>query len=221
VRREDIVKAVFFGRGKPLEGVPIVEGTPWYDVDLAHGWNYDPARSRSLLAEAGLSNGFNATLLSNSQYGMEKDTAEIVQQHLQAIGIQCELKLPDWSTRVSMGTQGQYDLAINGTTADSNDPDGLTALLDTSQPPVYSRSFRLQVPRTAAALAKGRAEFDLAKRVAAYKDMQRSALEEVPFVGLAWRSQGFGLDRRVKGFTNLPGALTTSSGSTLEETYFN
>ena len=49
--------------------------------------------------------------------------------------------------------------------------------------------------------------------------MQRAALEEVPLVGLAWRSQGFGMDRRVKGFTNLPGALTTSSGAMLEETW--
>jgi peptide/nickel transport system substrate-binding protein len=56
--------------------------------------------------------------------------------------------------------------------------------------------------------------------VAIYQEMQRAALEEVPIVGLAWRSQGFGLDRRVSGFTNLPGALSTSSGGMLEYTSF-
>ena len=71
-----------------------------------------------------------------------------------------------------------------------------------------------------AALAKGRAEFDQAKRVEIYKEMQRAALEEVPLVGLAWRSQAYGMDKRVKGFTNLPGQLTASSGNMLEETYF-
>jgi peptide/nickel transport system substrate-binding protein len=50
--------------------------------------------------------------------------------------------------------------------------------------------------------------------------MQRAAIEEVPLVGLAWRSQGFGMDKSVMGFTNLPGALTNSSGAMLEETYF-
>jgi ABC-type dipeptide/oligopeptide/nickel transport system permease component len=54
IKREDIVKVAFFGRGKPLEGLPIVEGTPWYDKELAHGWNYDPARAKALLTEAGL-----------------------------------------------------------------------------------------------------------------------------------------------------------------------
>jgi peptide/nickel transport system substrate-binding protein len=73
-------------------------------------------------------------------------------------------------------------------------------------------------PRTADLLTRGRAEFDEAKRVAIYKDMQRAALEEVPLVGLAWRAQGFGMDKRVSGFSNLPGALTTSSGALLAET---
>ncbi len=220
VRREDIVKAVFSGRGKVLEGPPIVEGTPWYDKDLARGWAYDPARAKALLSEAGFPNGFQTTLLATSQYGMHKDTAEIVQQHLAAVGIQCELQLTDWSTRVSRGTRGQYDISIHGVAADNNDPDGLTSLLDTSQPPTHGRSFKVDAPRTVAALAKGRTEFDQAKRVEIYKEMQRAVLEEVPLAGLAWRSQGYGMDKGVAGFVNLPGALTTSSGGMLEETYF-
>ena len=102
VKRDDIVKVAFFGRGKPLEGVPIAEGTPWYDAELARGWNYDPAR-QGLLAGRRPPNGFQTVMLATAQFGMHKDTAEVVQQHLAAIGIQCELKLPDWSTRVSLG----------------------------------------------------------------------------------------------------------------------
>jgi len=220
VKREDIVKAAFFGRGKPLEGVPIPESTPWYDAELAHGWKYDPERAKALLSQAGFGNGFSANLLATAQYGMHKDTAEVVQQYLAAVGIQCELQLPDWSTRVARGGQGQYDIAIHGLVAENNDPDGLTPLIDTSLPPSYVRSFGLSAPRTTAALARGRAEFDQAKRIAIYKDMQRAALEEVPLAGLAWRSQGYGMDRSVKGFANLPGALTAYSGRTLEETFF-
>ncbi|CAN1496166.1 DdpA ABC-type dipeptide transport system, periplasmic component [Rhabdaerophilaceae bacterium] len=218
VKREDIVQAAFFGRGKPLEGVPIVEGTPWYDPELARGWRYDPAESKRLLAAAGVPNGFSCTMLSTAQFGMHKDTAEVVQQYLAAIGIQAELRLPDWSTRVRLGTTGQYELAIHGVAADSNDPDGLTVVMDTSLSPTHGRSFGLSAPRTSAFLAQGRAEFDQTKRVAIYKDMQRAALEEVPLVGLAWRAQGYGMVNRVTGFANLPGALSTSSGGMLAET---
>ena len=69
-------------------------------------------------------------------------------------------------------------------------------------------------------LAQGRAEFDTAKRHAIYAEVERRALEQAPAVGLAWRSQGYGMRRSVQGFRNLPGALTTSSGGTLEETWF-
>ncbi len=79
---------------------------PWWDKDLSRGWNYDPARAKALLTEAGFGNGFQTTLLATAQFGMHKDTAEIVQQHLAAIGIQCELQLPDWSTRVARGSKG-------------------------------------------------------------------------------------------------------------------
>jgi peptide/nickel transport system substrate-binding protein len=33
-----------------------------------------------------------------------------------------------------------------------------------------------------------------------------------------WRAQGYGMDRRVVGFANIPGALSTSSGALLSET---
>ena len=92
--------------------------------------------------------------------------------------------------------------------------------MDTSLSNTHSRSFSLAAPRTSAAFAAGRAEFDLAKRVEIYKDLQRAALEEVPLVGLAWRSQGFGMDKRITGFKNLPGQLSTSSGNQLEYTDF-
>ena len=220
INRDEIVRAVFVGRGKSLGGVPIPEGTPFYDDALAHRWSYDPARAKQLLAEAGFPNGFQANILATSTYAMHKGTAEIAQQHLANIGIQCTLNLPDWGSRVTLGLRGQYDMAVHGLLADSNDPDGLSPLMDTSLPASYVRSYGVQAPRTSDAFARGRAEFDQAKRVAIYREMQLAALEETPLVGLTWRAQGYAMDKSVMGFTNLPGELTTSSGGMIEETYF-
>ena len=72
---------------------------------------------------------------------------------------------------MSRGLRSQYDMAIFGTSSDNNDPDGLTVVLDTSLSPTHARSFKVDAPRTIAALAKGRAEFDQAKRVEIYRDM--------------------------------------------------
>jgi peptide/nickel transport system substrate-binding protein len=218
IRREDIVKAAFFGRGSPLEGLPIPPSSPLYDPELATGWRYDPARARALLAEAGLPNGFSTSILSTAQYGMHKDTAEVVQQHLAAVGIQAELRLPDWATRVTLGNRGQFDIAVMGTTTENNDPDGMASLIDGSLPASFVRSAGLRVPRIEELLAAGRAEFDAAKRRAIYTELQKVALAEVPIAGLAWRSQGYAMVPEVRGFKALAGALNFYSGITLEET---
>lgn len=218
IRREDIVKAAFFGRGAPLEGLPIPPGSPFHDPELAAGWRYDPARARALLAEAGVPNGFTTSILSTAQYGMHKDTAEVVQQHLAAVGIQAELRLPDWPTRVTLGNRGQFDIAVMGTTTENNDPDGMSNLLDGSLPASFVRSAGLRIPRIEELLAQGRREFDESRRRAIYAELQRVALAEVPIVGLAWRSQGYAMVPQVQGFRAMPGALNFFSGITLEDT---
>jgi peptide/nickel transport system substrate-binding protein len=92
-----------------------------------------------------------------AQYGMHKDTAKLVQQHLAAVGINVELKLPDWATRVSLG---QYDMAVMGKAADSNDPDGIATIIDGSLSPSYVRSFGFKTETITELLAAGRAELD-------------------------------------------------------------
>lgn len=218
IRRDDIVKAAFFGRGSPLEGLPISPDSEFFDPDLAKGWRHDPNRARALLAEAGHPNGFSTSILATAQYGMHKDTAEVVQQNLAAIGIQAELRLPDWATRVNQGNRGQYDIAVNGTATDSNDPDGLANLVSGSLSPSYVRSYGLVVPRLESLMVQARTEFDTARRRAIYQEAQRVALEEAPIVGLAWRSQGYAMAKEVTGFKNMPGSLSFFSGLTVEET---
>lgn len=216
IKREDVIKAAFFGNGSPLEHLPIPTGSSFYNPDLSRGWAYDPELSKKLLAEAGLSGGFACRLLSTAQYGMLKSTAEIVQQHLAAVGIQAELNLPDWSTRVQLANRGQFDIAVHGAATDSNDPDALAAYIDGSLPASISRSANLPTPKVQALLKAGRAEFDPVKRKQTYHEMEQAALEEVPLVGICWRKQGYAMRSGVQGFTNLPGQLTFFSGVTLE-----
>src|SRR3954451_3099936 len=155
IRREEIVQSAFFGRGAPLEGVPIPRGSEFYDEKRARHWRHDPERAKALLAQAGMPSGFSCTLLSTAQYGMHKATAEVVQQNLAAVGIQVQLNLPDWPTRVNLGNKGQFEFAVLGTTADSNDPDGFSPIVDGELPPNNQRSFGLPTPKLPELLAKG------------------------------------------------------------------
>jgi ABC-type transport system substrate-binding protein len=218
IRRDEIVKTAFFGHGAALEGLPIPAGSEFYDAEKAKGWAYDPDKAKALLKEANLADGFSCTMLSTAQYSMHKTTAEVCQQHLGEIGIQVQLNLPDWPTRVALGNKGQYEFAVQGTSGDSNDPDSLAQAIDGELAASYARSFAMPTPKLHELLAAGRAEFDPAKRRAIYDQVQNVALDETPMASLCWRSQGYGMAKDVNGFHNLPGALTFYSGVTIEET---
>ncbi len=166
IKREDIVAAAFFGRGAALEHLPIADKSR---VLQRGSGAWLGLRSRpchqALLAEAGYAHGFSCTMLSTAQYGMHQSTAEVSQAYLAAIGINVTLDLPDWATRVQKGNAGQYDLAVMGTTADNNDPDGLTNIIDGTLPASFVRSIGVAVERRSTMLlAEGRVTFDAAKR---------------------------------------------------------
>lgn len=218
VRREDVVKAAFFGRGRVLNGIPFRTTAAMNDPALNEGWGLDLDKAKALLAAAGVGSGFTAKLLSTAQFGMHKDTAEVVQQSLAAIGIQCELNMPEWGSRVQLGNRGQYDLAVHGLSGDFNDPDSMTAYLLGGQPASYSRPVGFNSEKANALMKAGQAESDPAKRLATYRELRDVLLDEAAFVGLAWRAQGYATRANVSGFSNLPGFLSLSSGNILEET---
>lgn len=220
VKRDEIVQAAFYGRGAPLGGLPLLEDNPFYDKARANFWTYDPDRAKALLKQAGVGDGFQTTLLSTAQYGMHKSTAEVVQQNLAEVGIMAELSMPDWATRISRGMKGQFDFCIQGSTADNNDPDGLATLVDGELPMSNARSVNLPTPRIHELFLQGRAEFDLEKRKAIYAELEKLALEQAPFVGLAWRAQGYAMAKDVQGFVVLQGGLNFYSGIALEDTSF-
>ncbi len=218
IKRDDIVAAAFYGRGSALAHLPIAEKSEFYNPELADVWAYDPDKAKSLLAEAGYPDGFDCVMLATAQYGMHQSTAEVCQAYLSMIGINVQLNLPEWASRVKLGNEGQYDLAVMGTTATNNDPDGLAEVIDGSLPVSFARSYMLETPEITDLLAKGRATFDTEARKAIYKQMEQVALETAPIASLASRSQGYGMTKNVSGFHNLPGQLTFYSGITLEET---
>lgn len=211
IRRDDIVSAAFYGRGRPLEGLPIVEGTPWYDESLAHGWTYDPDLSRTLLAEAGYPDGFPISVLSTSQTSFERTIAEILQQCLGDVGIVATLNMPDQTTRNTLRSRGQFEIYSGGSVSNDNDPDSIT--------PSLVNAPGIDITRTRDALDRGRVEMDPVRRVEIYRELQRVAYEEVPIVGMAWRYGGYAMARNVEGFTVLPGPLLRNSDYTIETTY--
>ena len=129
-----------------------------------------------------------------------------------AIGIQAELELPDWATRVALGNRGQYRDRGDGHGGRQQRPRRPRGPDRRQSADVLRAQQNIDIPAIDKLLAAGRAEFDDAKRHAIYAEMQKLVLEQAPIVGLCWRSQGYAMTKDVQGLPNLPGALTFYSG---------
>lgn len=218
INRDNVLAAAFFGHGDPLYGVPTISASWAYDEEFANYWEFDPEKARDLLAEAGYEDGFSATLLSTSTYGMHQHTAEVVAAELIAnLGLDIELRLLEWSTRIEEGLAENYHFAVNGSTGDVIDPDFYTRFVQTSETSIVN-SPGFSDPIIDGLLARGRSTVDLEERVEIYAELQRRMLELAPLVPLNWREQGYAHLPTVSGFHNLPGFLSFFSGITLETT---
>jgi glutathione transport system substrate-binding protein len=125
--------------------------------------------------------------------------------------------LPDWSGRIAKNNAGDYDFLVAGTAGDIADPDWLSNFFYGGQQLVrLNNSAYFNDQSINDLLDKGRVTLDAAEREKIYGQFVDRALEQSPFVYLMWRDQSFGLNKKVKGFTNIPGFLTFQSGFTVE-----
>ncbi|MEC3860908.1 ABC transporter substrate-binding protein [Mesobacterium sp. TK19101] len=94
IDRQAIIDGAMFGLGTPI-GTHFAPHNPDY-VDLTGLSNYDPAKSKALLAEAGYPDGFTTTLkLPPPSYA--RRGGEIIAAQLRAVGIQTEITNLEWA----------------------------------------------------------------------------------------------------------------------------
>ena len=86
--REAIVKGVYLGLGKPTEQVFNPASTAYIE-SLSSQYRYDPAKAKSLLAEAGYPNGFEVKSPDLSAFFPEAQAA--MTEQLAAVGIKLKL----------------------------------------------------------------------------------------------------------------------------------
>jgi len=218
VDRQGVIDAAFVGRGTPINGFPTRKGQNNYDGKYDNYFSYDVEKAKSLLAEAGYPNGFKVKILSSSTYDMHKQTAIVVQDSLKKIGIDAQVELPDWSTRIERSNKGDYEIMVSGTAGNIVDMDWCTNYFASGEPRMNSSAWFAD-EKVDSLLREGRVTLDTQKREAIYDQLRDRLLELSPFVFINYREQCFARGKYVQGFTNMDGILTYNSGISLENTY--
>jgi ABC-type transport system substrate-binding protein len=215
--RKAIIDAAFFGRAIQMTGGVIPPQSWAYNKDLEGTYTYDPEKAKQLLAEAGYPDGFSVTLMATSQYGMNQSTAEVVQNNLRGIGIDCKLELYDWQTVVQKHTKGEYQFRVHGLALEILDPDALTNFFQTGSP--FSKSTGFSDEQIDRLLAEGRSTQVEEERRTIYNQLERRILELAPWSFLVYRQDGDALRKTVHGYKRLPGGLGFITGVMLQHVW--
>ncbi|MHB2265529.1 ABC transporter substrate-binding protein [Aliihoeflea sp. PC F10.4] len=172
VNRDEVIAGASNGLGTPI-GSHFSPANAAY-VDLTGTYPFDPERAKELLAEAGLADGFSATLKLPPP-GYARQGGEIIAAQLRQIGINLEIQPVEWADWLStVFTDKDYDLTIISHT-EPNDID------------IYSRPdyyFNYQNEAFNEVIAELDQTSDEAQRNELYGQAQEILAEDAPVVFL-------------------------------------
>ena len=196
---EALVRNVYAGVGSIARGP--INSMVWASAaDRLPPYEYNPARARQLLAEAGYPNGFSTSIVLN-ETTQRMDTAEIVQNMLAQVGINVDVRIMEWAAYLDLTARGDHEMYILGWVCVTGDPDyGLHATFHTENfGAAGNRSFYSN-PEVDRLLDAARRETNLATREQLYYDAQVIIHREAPWI-FKWAGEDVhGLRSNVRGF---------------------
>ena len=172
-----------------------------YNADVPQ-YEYNPARARQLLDEAGYPavNGvrFHLTMKTSTEESTRL-MAAVLQQQLRAVGIALDIRTFEFATFFSDVTKGAFQLYSLRWIGGNEDPDIFEHVFYCSNIPPRgaNRSYycNAQVDRL---IDQGRQEMDETKRKEDYAGIQRIAAGDLPYINLWYLDNVLVHSRRVK-----------------------
>jgi peptide/nickel transport system substrate-binding protein len=198
VDRDMLVKNVMLGYATTING-PVPQTRPEYNTDMKP-YEYNPARSKELLKEAGWvdtdGNGildkmidgkkveFTFNILLNAGNETRENIAVILVNEFKKVGIRAGIQRLEWSVFLENLDTYQFDAMIGAWVNDPTPPD-LYQLWHTTQAVNKGSNYPgFGDARTDKIIEDIRVEFDDAKRTALLKEIQAIIHEEQPYTFL-------------------------------------
>ncbi len=189
IDKEALIKALWQGRAVPAR--TLLPPGHWAEANGADlpGYAFDPARAKTLLDEAGLRpNGKGVRLRFTLRTSTDETTrllAQVLQQQMEAVGIQLDLRSAEFGTFYADITRGAFQMYILRWTGSNEDPDIFRfAYAATSFPPRGGNRGRYRNPELDALLGSAAAEPSEIVRRRDYVGVQRVLATDLPSLPL-------------------------------------
>ena len=145
------------------------------DLNSAYGTGANIEEAKKLLTEAGYPDGFDLVITVPSNYEFHMQTAEVVEQQLQAAGINATINPVEWSTWLDQCYNGrQYQATISGITCDMTPG----YLLNRFQTDSKKNFINFKNEEYDGIYKKAQAALDLKQKAEYYKQLQQILCED-------------------------------------------
>lgn len=208
INRQALVKVAFAGYATPATGIvpPAIQYSQTYPAP-----EYNPAKARELLKEAGFPNGFTTTLWSSHNHSTAQKVLQFTQQQLAQVGIKATLTAMDAGQRAAeVEDKGQKESGVRlfytGWSASTGEANwALTPLFATqSWPPTIFNTAFYSNQKVDSDLADALKTTDGEKKAALYKDAQDIIWKEQPWVPLVVEKLVSANTKNLTGFYVMP-----------------
>lgn len=212
---DKIMQAVYFGNATRAQS--ILPPTSWAFKSQTNMPHFDPELAKELLAEAGLSDGFDMTIwampVSRIYNPNARKMAELMQSDLRKINVNVSIVEYEWNTFIQRIGQHRHDSVLLGWAADTPDPDNFfspllscTATFSGKNPTNWCN------PEFDLLLTKALGTTDLAMRKKYYDEAQSLIVNELPLLPIAHGLRFQASSADVEGITLGPfGAISLAN----------
>jgi len=198
INREQILEKNFYGKGQLENGV-MPRGLSCYEP--ATPIEYNPAKAKELLAEAGYPDGAEITLAQVSSWSSKwSDMNQIIQAQAAEAGFKVNIKTMDEAAYFAQRKAGAIDAYTQSWSADFNDPDNFFYTFF-SEPGTKVRAFNNMDQEVFDGIEKARSMTDPEARCALYRELgERIVQTDAAWVPLFSLDHSYVVQPRVKNF---------------------
>lgn len=178
INRPLIVQRLLKGNAEVLN-TPLNSINKYYRKDIQSALEYDPAKAKKMLQDAGFDFSKKIVLLTPTGNTVREQSADIIQANLKDIGLNVEIEKVDFNTRQARAQKGQFQLSLVGFSA-TFDPD-FSSQISTNGGFNYGKYSN---PKMDELLSQGKNLVKFEDRKKVYDQAQELFVQDVPLVPL-------------------------------------
>ncbi|WP_051227097.1 ABC transporter substrate-binding protein [Butyrivibrio sp. MC2013] len=199
---EEIMDFVSDGAGFEIGSAMFPSFGKYFDESLNDTYNYDPDKAKELLAEAGYADGFSFTITVPSNYTQHIDTAEVIAEELQKVGIKAEISQIEWNSWLEDVYGGKnYEATVIGFDASTL---CASALLYRYTSDAHNNMFNYANADYDAAFKAAQSTTDDAEQVKYYKECEKILSETAAAVYIQDLPEFVAMSDKFEGYTFYP-----------------